>query len=66
MLESFLLPWHIIELLQSISASLGLSLRSGERLNPAGNGLGPKNRENKVETRIEGEVKQDSVLRNKR
>lgn len=29
-----------------ISASLGLSLRSSERPDPAGNGLGPENRKN--------------------
>lgn len=49
-----------------ISASLGLSLRSSERPDPAGNGLGPENRKNGERVGMEEEVKQDSVLRSKR
>lgn len=44
-----------------ISASLGLSLRSSKRPDPAGNGLGPENRKNGERMGIEEEVKQDSV-----
>lgn len=47
-----------------ISASLGLSPRSSERLDPAGNRLGPEDRENGERIGMEEEVKHDnSVLR---
>lgn len=42
-----------------ISASLGLSLRSSERLDPAGSGLGPENREAGERIGTEEEVKQE-------
>lgn len=49
-----------------ISASLGLSIRSSERLDPACNGLGLENRKNGERIGMEGEVKQDNVLTSKR
>lgn len=44
-----------------ISASLGLSQRLSKRPDPAGNGLGTENGKG-----MEEEVKQDSVLKNRR
>lgn len=48
-----------------ISASLGLSLRSSKRPDPAGSGLGTENRKN-GEREKEGRRKQDSVLKSRR
>lgn len=49
-----------------ISASLGLSLRSSKRPDPAGSGLGTENRKNGERKGREEEVKQDSVLKSRR
>lgn len=54
---SFLLSQSIMEILQSISASLGLSQKLSTRLDPAGNRLKLGNGENRERIGMEKEAK---------
>lgn len=58
---SFLLSQSIMEILQSISASLGLSQKLSTRLDPAGNRLKLGNGENRERIGMEKEAKKWGV-----
>lgn len=63
---SFLLSQSIMEILQSISASLGLSQKLSTRLDPAGNRLKLGNRENRERIGMEEEAKKKGVYSKER